>query len=385
MKIVVVSGSYPQRLQPARGVFVYNLVEEWRRQGHEVVVIAPLLLGSKYFKSWFGNSSAASKEDTGTVHRPKALSFSNLNLGAGLSTAHLTQWSFNRVVFQAIRALPWTPDLVYGHFLFPAGASCVAVTKQFGYPHLVALGEDDLADYYPTYGRKTVLDVAQKLQGVVSVSNKNAEFCKTQWQIPEKSIIVRPNAVNLKHFYPRDKGAMRAKYGLDPSQFLVAFLGYFITRKGPLRVLEAIEDLPVAGLFIGEGPQQPHGSQVAFNKPMPSELVPELLSAADALVLPTRSEGSCNAIVEAMACGLPIIASDIEAIKEQVKEQNAILVPWNDTQKLKGAIKKLLDEPDLVESMSARSLQLAANMSLTQRAQSILNFAQENSQVTCAE
>jgi len=386
MKIVVVSGSYPQRLQPARGVFVYNLVEEWRRQGHEVVVIAPLLMGSKFFKSWFTKNSAAQKEDTGVVHRPRALSFSNINLGGGLSTAQITQWSFNRAVNSCMRDLPWTPDLIYGHFLFPAGASCIAISKSFGFPHLVALGEDQLSDYYPTYGHKNVLAMVDQLQGVISVSNINKEFCIGEWKIPENRIKVLPNAVNLKHFYPRDKQEMRAKYKLHPTKFLVGFLGFFIERKGPLRVLEAIKQMSdVEGVFIGEGPQQPEGPQVAFCKPLPSAQVPELLSALDVFVLPTQSEGSCNAIVEAMSCGLPIIASDIAAIKEQVTADNAILVPWDRVDLLREGIRKVMERPVQARQMAQKSLLLAENMSLEQRAEEILTFAHKNIELQCAE
>src|SRR5699024_5133340 len=127
----------------------------------------------------------------------------------------------------------------------------------------------------------------------------------------------------------------RDKYNLPQDAFIVAFTGHFIERKGPLRLLQAIEGIApeknVAGIFIGSGEQEPSSKKVLFKGRLTHAEVPEMLSAADVFALPTLNEGSCNAIAEAMACGLPIISSDIEAIREQVTEENAVMVNPRDT------------------------------------------------------
>src|SRR5690606_16475453 len=106
---------------------------------------------------------------------------------------------------------------------------------------------------------------------------------------------------------PMDKQQCRRKLKLPESAFIVVFVGHFVDRKGPLRVLEAINKVggDVKGLFLGRGIQKPIGSAVLHAAPVPNEELPYWLNAADVMMLPTLAEGSCNAINEAMACRLP--------------------------------------------------------------------------------
>ena len=171
---------------------------------------------------------------------------------------------------------------------------------------------------------------------------------------------------------------MRDKYNLPQDKFIVAFTGHYIERKGPLRLLAALENIApekkVAGVFVGSGEQEPFGDSVLFKGRLTHAEVPEILSAADVFALPTLNEGSCNAIAEAMACGLPIVSSDIEAIREQVTEENAIMVNPQNVTEIQQAVEKLVDNKSLCEFMSQASLAVSSNSSALKRAEKIKNI-----------
>ena len=89
-----------------------------------------------------------------------------------------------------------------------------------------------------------------------------------QFEFPANKIQVFPNGVDLNRFFPRDKHKMRTKFKLSRKDFIVSFVGHFDARKGPLRVLEAIEGLEgVSGVFVGSGLQKPIGPKVSFVVP----------------------------------------------------------------------------------------------------------------------
>jgi len=186
---------------------------------------------------------------------------------------------------------------------------------------------------------------------------------------------VFPNGFNRRVFFPRDRAAMRRQYGLPLDRLLIAFTGSFEPRKGARRVAEAIRGMDdVAGVFIGGGDEPPEGDNVVFCKRVPLQQVPELLSACDAFVLPTTDEGCCNAIVEAMACGLPVISSTGEFNDEILNEHVALRVDAMDVNALREAIVSLKEDAALRQRMADAALKWSLQFDIDERARKILRF-----------
>ena len=142
-----------------------------------------------------------------------------------------------------------------------------------------------------------------------------------------------------------------------------------------MRVLQAIENIDdVYGIFVGKGNQEVSSDKVVFKGKVTTSLIPELLSAADVFVLPTLHEGSCNAIVEAMACGLPIVSSDIPEIRFQCDPKSSILVDPLDVDKIEWAIRRITSEDILCNTMAKEALEYSKNFEITNRARGIINF-----------
>jgi glycosyltransferase involved in cell wall biosynthesis len=190
-----------------------------------------------------------------------------------------------------------------------------------------------------------------------------------RYGVPKERITVLPNGVDERRFRPQGRAESRRRLGLPAERPILAFVGHWSERKGPLRVMEAIRARPdVGAVFLGRGLQRPSGPQVLYAGPVPHEDVPVWLSAADLFVLPTLDEGCSNALLEALACGLPVVTSDRPFNRAVVDESMALLVEPSDPAALGAAIAALVDRPALRASLGAAALAHAARFSLERRA-----------------
>jgi glycosyltransferase involved in cell wall biosynthesis len=91
-------------------------------------------------------------------------------------------------------------------------------------------------------------------------------------------------------------------------------------------------------------------------------------------VLPTLAEGCCNSIVEAMACGLPIISSDLPFNDDILDDNNSIRIDPNSIREIRDAIKQLIDNPELMKNMSIASTRSAKDLTIEKRVKNIIEF-----------
>jgi glycosyltransferase involved in cell wall biosynthesis len=158
---------------------------------------------------------------------------------------------------------------------------------------------------------------------------------------PNKVLMI-PNAVDTTKFYPMDKNTVRERLGLPRDVMIVIFVGHFINRKGPDRLLKAMELLPsdYRCVFIGEGEIKLAGPRVLFCGRVPNDKLNEWLNAANVFCLPTLAEGSCNAIEEARAVGLPIVTSNIPDITDFNSSADYVLVDPMSVLEIKSGIEQ---------------------------------------------
>jgi glycosyltransferase involved in cell wall biosynthesis len=190
---------------------------------------------------------------------------------------------------------------------------------------------------------------------------------------------VFPNGVDLNLFYRRERTAMCRKFRVPENRFNIAFVGDFGADKGVGRLLAAARGLPNVALIVaGRGRLPEPSPEVVFQQPVPHRFIPELLSAADLFVLPTTIEGSCNAVIEAMACGLPMVTSNGPYMDDLLTEQVALRVDPLDVAALRGAIQKLMASPGLQAAMAAACLERARLFDINVRARGIMEWISRN-------
>ena len=269
-------------------------------------------------------------------------------------------------------------DLAYGHFLYPHGLAAAVVGERLGIPAVVSLGESSFDRYDSVYEPGEIGDLLKRFEGVVANSELIREHCTRKYGLASDKVRVFPNGVNDRLFAPVDREVARRHCGLPLDRPIVISVGQLIDRKGPLRVMEAIEARPEIGaVFLGQGPQAPSGPQVLHCGVVRHEDVPMWLSAADVFVLPTLDEGCSNAILEAMSCGLPIVSSDLPFNHGLLSEDVSVLVDPMDIEELRGAVLSLVEDPGRRERMREAALHSSRSFRLSDRAERILTFLRQ--------
>lgn len=370
MNILIISPGYPDRCKD-HYPFVKQLVDEFVRQGHTCSVIAPYSVTKN--KRFY---PTVEMDGPVTVYRPNYLSYSNLRIG----NVRPSDVFRRKAIMRAAKLLPQKPHVVYCHF-WECGVDAFPYASKHHIPLFVASGESSIVTLInPKEISQAVRDY---ISGVICVSTKNKEESISLRLTSEDKCFVKPNAVNSELFRKLNKETCRKKLGLPLDAFIISFVGSFIERKGANRVAVAIKSLsgePVYSIFVGRGNVEPDCDNILFKGALPHEDISEYLNASDAFVLPTLAEGCCNAIVEAMACGLPIISSNRPFNWDVLNDTNSIMIDPENVQEIAIAIKELRDNPEKRNALSDGALETAKNLTIEQRAESILNFIKERIQ-----
>ena len=373
-------GMYPNVVSPYRNVFFQNLIFAMADMGVDCTVISPVPVtkyGMNVRSIDYMTTHETPKGAKVTVYYPWYVSASSKQIGS-FNTEKLSEKWFEDSIMKAVKRIEKKFDFVYGHFFLYGGLAAIRVGKYLEIPSFVAYGECDFeTQVRQTYGFPKKEQLVG-LTGIISVSTKNTNELNDLGIVKGVPIITAPNSTDLSLFYKKDKRECREKLGLPQDKFIVGFVGGFIERKGDKRLLEAVNQIDGAyAAFAGRGDNPPSGGKVIFCKALEHEVVSDFLNAIDVFCLPTLSEGSCNAIVEAMACGAPIISSDLPFNDDALDESNSIRIDPASVQDIRRAVEELMNSPEKREDLSKRSLEKAQEFEIGQRAYRILNFIKE--------
>lgn len=384
VKKVLFIGLYPNEMHIYSNVFFQNLVWAIADLGVECTVIAPLSL-TKYGKKIKGLSEErfeiTPKGNKIRVIEPKYISFSSKKIGL-YNTVYLTERSFCKTVLNAVKKYDLNFDAVYGHFILRGGLTAIKVGKKYKKPSFFAYGECNLfTEVTSVYKRLNSNNIAS-VDGVISVSSKNTNELLELGIFELEKIGLFPNAINSELFYPQRKDECRKRLGLPMDGFIIGFMGGFIERKGDKRLLKAVEGLNDVKLaFAGKGENPPTGENVVFCQSIPHEEAAIFMNAIDIFVLPTLNEGCCNSIIEAMACRVPIISSNLTFNDDILNETNSIRIDPNNIEEIREAIILLRDNVELRNKLAIGAYHSSQKLNIKERAKNILNFM--NGKIRC--
>ncbi|MEI7935616.1 MAG: glycosyltransferase [Verrucomicrobiota bacterium] len=373
--LIIVSHGYPCNKDGTWFPFVQQFAHAVARQGVRVSVIAPLPfhLAIQGRDSWHSTEaiSAGAHVD---VYRPKCLSLSCKQFLCW-NTEQLGLRSFYRATKRVLRTTPAViSDVIYGHFLYRGGQAAVRLGKELHLPAFPMVGEHQLVSVQ-SFGFERARRHFSTATGFMANSKCLGRLLQQHLGIAHERIGIFPNGIDHRKFYSRDRNAMRKKLGLPQEGFIVICVAKQDLQKGPSRVGEAIQKLEgVSGVFLGSGIHPPQADNIIQNGSVPHDQVPEWLSAADVFVLPSTYEGSCNAILEAMACGLPVVSSTGDFNDDILNDNVSIRVDPLDVSAIREAIVRLRDDPGLRQKMSRAALAWAPHFDIDRRARRILDY-----------
>jgi len=223
-------------------------------------------------------------------------------------------------------------DLIDAHYFYPDGVAAVLLGRALGRPVVVTARGDDL-DLIAHFAipRRWICWAAKRAEGLVTVSSGLKRRLTALGTVPGRVRMLR-NGVDLAVFRPLDRDATRRALGLSrPTLLAVANL---VPKKRHRLIVDALPELSGVDLVIvGEGPErgaieararEHHVSnRVRLLGHIPQGRLPEIYSAADLLVLPSRREGWPNVLLESMACGTPVVVSDFPGVDDIVAAPEA--------------------------------------------------------------
>lgn len=253
------------------------------------------------------------------------------------------------------------PDVVHTHGYRP-DVLHGAFSRGHGWRKVTTLHGSSRVGGSSTVHEVVQLLVLRRFDAVVAVSRPLVEWLRGTWVRRDRLHLI-PNAWSGR-LPLAERAEARRSLNLPTDGFVVAWVGRLIPVKGAdlfLSSFSDLADLPVTASIVGEGPErtaletwtrrQGLAHRVRFYGTIPQAA--RYLRAFDVFVLSSRSEGTPVTLLEAMAAGVPVVATGVGGVPDVLTSEEAILVPPEDTRALAEAIRSVVQDPEAAARRAA--------------------------------
>lgn len=264
----------------------------------------------------------------------------------------------------------WYPDFGYAAKYAKRKKKLFMMTLHNARPVGISPAITTFGTFYDSIYGKKLLKAADRM---IAVSRFVKEDI-SKYGVDKEKIEVIHNGVDTKFFKPSKK-TFREK-NADKFDTLLVYLGRLVEQKGLIHLIDAMADVvkeyPKTGVLIaGKGKEKERlqkrarrlglSGNVVFSGFIPEEQLPNLYSSADIFVLPSLWEVLGISLLEASACGVPLLASDVGGIPEVVEDGvNGFLFKAGDVKELAQKIRILVGDPKMRRKMGRESRRIAA-------------------------
>ena len=352
MNILTLTSLYPNPVQIRHGIFVRERLKHVLAQSAASArIVAPVPwfpLAHRAFGRFADFARVPAEEtDLGSaVFHPRYVVIPKVGDA-------VTPLTYRRSVERLIRADRIGPiDLIDAHFLFPDGAAAVMLGRRLGCPVVVtARGSDANTMPAEFAAGRWIRWTLANCDAAVAVSRGLGRKLRALGA-PAERVHVFPNGVDSRRFRIVDRPGARERLGLAGPTVLS--VGNLRELKGHHLIIDAVREIDdVRLVIVGRGRRKAElfdqihrlglGDRVTIRDEVDQETLVDYYNAADCLVLASSSEGMPNVVLESMACGTPVIATDIEGCREVLDgARTAMLLAARTASDIRDAIREML-------------------------------------------
>ncbi len=360
MRILTVTSLWPNAAQPNHGVFVENRMARVHATGRaEVTVIAPVPWfpsANPRFGSYAAFAQVPAREERGgiRIEHPRYGTIPKVGMRVQPSLYHAALARCARRLIAETGPF----DLIDAHYFYPDGVAAARLAAELGLPLTITARGTDInliPQSSPTAARAILSAAAQADASITVCEALRAEMIALGAE--GAKIYALRNGVDLDAFHPptTDRAALKAALGVPDDAPLVVSVGGLVERKGHHLTIDAVAAQSNVHLRIaGGGPEEGAlnariealgaGDRIRLTGPLPHAKLADFYGAADLSVLASSREGWANVLLESMACGTPVVATDVWGTPEVVAAPEAGRLATRDAVSLGTNIAALLDD-----------------------------------------
>jgi glycosyltransferase involved in cell wall biosynthesis len=313
-----VSNLFPNPAEPVRGVFNAQQVAALSKLC-DVTVIAPS-----------SRTLAEQTRDGVRVIHPKFFH-------VPLLTRPLNGWLFARAVEPVICHEQF--DMVLANWAYPDAHGVMLLAEKLKFPFATTVMGSDVNTFFDNRKRKQQVLRVLRASRVVFARSKALQSRLAAEGIDSTVVY---NGIDHKTFHPLDRGEACRKLGLDVKRRRVLYVGNLLPVKGAAVLARAARELSeVDVIFVGSGTEKISAGRCVG--PRSHDEIPLWMNACDVLCLPSLNEGLPNVVLEALACGIPVVASRVGGVPEIVRDGlNGFIVPPSDPGALADGLRRAM-------------------------------------------
>lgn len=324
-KVLVISNMYPTQAHISYGIFVKNQVEQLEAQGIETL----LAVNADPAKGKFNVLKKYASWMLGAV---------------SLAKKHKRDLS-----------------MTHAHYVFPSGLISLYLKKRFNIPYVVTAHGGDINKMAKKNEqiRKMSASILQNASHIIAVGEELAATIERDFGVAKDKLSVMSMGIDRTVFkQPEDKQQVQQSLGMDPNKKNFLFVGNVIQEKGVEELVVAFNEIAknnssTALYIVGSTKDQrffekikplaQNNESITFVNPMPQPELVRYFQAADVFVLPSYIEGLGLVALEAMACGTPVIASNVGGLHYMLQSGAGQLVEPKNSADLTSAFQKALN------------------------------------------
>ena len=361
-ELVVFSSLFPSAARPGAGIFIRERM--FRVAQHRSLVVVspqPWFPGQGLIRIWRPDYRPPAPtfeiQQNIQVYRPRFFSVPGLlRRWDGCAMALASYRLLRRLKNEGVR-------LIDAHFAYPDGEAATRLGRWLNLPTTITLRGTEVPHSKNPALRPRLIRALQAATRVFSVSQSLRQLA-IELGVSEVNTEVVGNGVDITRFHPIARDAARRRYKMSPRAQILISVGGLVERKGMHRVIACLPELiqrhpDLHYLIVGGGSAEGDmraeldaqvaalglAERVHFLGSLAPDELKWPLSAADVFVLATRNEGWANVFLEAMACGLPVISTDVGGNAEVVcRPDLGSIVPFDDEEALRQALDDALNK-----------------------------------------